>query len=283
MPIDVAKVRGASLPEAAFRWRPDDVILYHLALGAGTRPHDAGDLAYVYEPHLKVLPTYAVIPVFSALTGFLAVEGISVNPMMILHGEQTVTLHRPLPTRGEVDSTARITEVFDKGKGAAIVLETETRDAEGPLASNRFLIFVRGEGGFGGDPGPAPANAAPERPPDLVVESPTLAQQAALYRLTGDRNPLHIDPAFAAMGGFDTPILHGLCTYGIVCRAVVDGLLGGDVTAVADYGARFAGVVFPGETIVTSMWRDGDQVLINAVAKERGKPVITNAAITVRG
>ena len=173
--------------------------------------------------------------------------------------------------------------VYDKGKAALVVIETETKlkGESDPLFVNRFSLFLRGEGGFGGDSGPAPTNAAPDRAPDGVVESPTIPQQALLYRLSGDKNPLHADPGFAKMGGFDVPILHGLCSYGIVCKAVVDKVLGGDTAKVARYQARFAGVFFPGETMVTSYWREGNTILIEAKSKERGAPVISNAAITV--
>jgi acyl dehydratase len=301
MPIDVARVRGTRLPDTVGEWDADDVILYHLGVGAGVPPTDRHELAYVYEGRLQVLPTFAVVPAFGSLAAMLGVDGMAINPMLVLHGEQTVTLHRPLPTAARTVTRARITDVIDKGKGAAIILDTETRldgsdaagdgegegDGDGPLlATNRFLAFARGEGGFGGgggERGTPPANAAPERDPDLVVESPTLPQQAALYRLSGDKNPLHIDPDLAALGGFDRPILHGLCTYGIVAKAVVDHALNGDGAAVASYTARFAGVLFPGETIVTSMWRSPSGVLVKAVCKERGTPVITNAAVTVRG
>jgi len=173
--------------------------------------------------------------------------------------------------------------VYDKGKGALVVLETETTDENGePLCTNRFSAFIRGEGGFGGESGPQPGNAAPDRDPDHVAESPTLAQQALLYRLSGDKNPLHVDPNMAALGGFDRPILHGLCSFGIVCKAAVDLALDGDVGSVARYQARLSGVVFPGETIVTSMWREGDTLLLDAKTKERDSKVITNAALTVR-
>ena len=195
--------------------------------------------------------------------------------MMLLHGEQDLVLHTPLPARAKVENTAKVTGVYDKGKGALVVVETETEDeAGGLLCTNRFSAFIRGEGGFGGDSGPAPGNEAPPRDPDHVVESPTLPQQALLYRLSGDKNPLHVDPNMAALGGFDRPILHGLCSFGIVCKAAVDEALEGDVAKV--------GVVFPGETIVTSMWREGDKVLLSAATKERGSPVITNAALTIK-
>jgi acyl dehydratase len=247
-------------------------------------PTDEKELEYTYEQRLKVLPSFGVLPVFPILGGMIGIEGMSFNPMMLLHGEQDITIHKPLPPQAKVESAGKIIGIYDKGKGATVVIQADTKDENGePLCTNVFTAFIRGEGGFGGESGPQPGNEAPDRAPDIVVESPTLPQQALLYRLSGDRNPLHIDPAMAALGGFDTPILHGLCSFGIVCKAVVDGALDSDVTKVARYQARFAGVVFPGETIVTSMWREGDQVLIRAATKERDSAVITNAAITVKG
>lgn len=283
MPIDVANVLGAELPPGESSWGPDDVILYHLGLGAGVPPTDPGELEYCYEQKLKVLPSFGVVPVFGTLMSILSVPGMQVNPMMILHGEQDLEIHKPIPSVAVVSHTARVTDIFDRVKGASVVVEARTRDASGePLFTNRFSTYIRGEGGFGGERGPRPGNLPPEREPDHVIESPTSPQQALLYRLSGDKNPLHADPSFAAMGGFDRPILHGLCTFGIACKAVVDHALDGDVTQVARYQARFSGVIFPGETIVTSMWREGEQVLLRAVSKERESPALTNAAITIR-
>jgi acyl dehydratase len=230
-----------------------------------------------------VLPSFGVLPVFSMLGGLIGLEGLSFNPMMLLHGEQDLVLHKPLPARAKVENSGRLTNVYDKGKGALVIVETETKDETGALlCTNRFAAFIRGEGGFGGESGPQPGNERPARQPDSVVESPTLPQQALLYRLSGDKNPLHVDPNMAALGGFDRPILHGLCSYGIVCKAAVDNALDGDVTKVGRYQARFSGVVFPGETIVTSIWREGNQLLLDAKTKERDSKVITNAAITIK-
>jgi acyl dehydratase len=283
VPIDVGKVLGAELPPGESSWEPDDVILYHLGLGAGVPPTDLGELEYCYEQNLKVLPSFGVVPVFGTLMGILAVPGMQVNPMMILHGEQDLEIHKPIPTEATVSHTARVTDIFDRVKGASVVVEARTSDASGEtLFTNRFSTYIRGEGGFGGERGPRPGNLPPEREPDHVIESTTSPQQALLYRLSGDKNPLHADPSFAAMGGFDRPILHGLCTFGMACKAVVDHALDGDVTQVARYQARFSGVIFPGETIVTSMWREGETLLLRAVSKERGSPALTNAAITIR-
>ncbi|GIW43391.1 MAG: 3-alpha,7-alpha,12-alpha-trihydroxy-5-beta-cholest-24-enoyl-CoA hydratase [Candidatus Binatia bacterium] len=284
MPIDVQKALGAQLPATAGAWNPDQVILYHLGIGAGmNKPTDPKELEYTYERYLKVLPSFAVIPVFGALGGMNNIPGISINLAMVLHGEQEVVLHRPLPVSAEIENTARVAGIYDKGKAALIVLEVNTKEKGGaPLFTNRFTIFARGEGGFGGDPGPKAQHEMPNRQPDAVVESPTMPHQALIYRLSGDKNPLHCDPEFAKLAGFEKPILHGLCSFGIVCKAVVDTVLDGAVDKVASYGARFSGVVYPGETIVTSMWKEDGKIVIAAKTKERDTPVISNSAIQLR-
>jgi acyl dehydratase len=284
MPIEPQKALAAKFPVSTASWEPDDVILYHLGIGAGVPATDPNELEYTYEKNLKVLPSFGVIPVFSSMGASLFnVEGLKFNPAMLLHGEQDIEIHRPLPTAAQIESRVRIAGIYDKGKAALVVLEIETKEQGGaPLFTNRFSLFLRGEGGFGGESGPKAGNEAPSRAPDFTVESKTLPQQALLYRLSGDKNPLHADPAFAKMGGFDTPILHGLCSFGIVCKAAVDHALKGDVTKVARYQARFAGVFFPGETMVTSIWREGSQLLVASKSKERGTPVLSNAALTLR-
>jgi acyl dehydratase len=286
VPIDLEKARGAKLAPSTGEWGADQVILYHLGIGAGSgagKATDAKELEYTYEKNLKVLPSFGVIPVFGAVGGMAGVPGIQINFALVLHGEQDIEIHRPIPARAKIESNGRIAGIYDKGKAALIVVEVETKEQGGaPLFTNRFSIFARGEGGFGGESGPKAGNESPTRKPDAVVESPTVPHQALLYRLSGDKNPLHADPAFAKLGGFDKPILHGLCSFGIVCKAAVDALLDGDVAKVARYQARFAGVLFPGETIETSLWREGNQILISAKCKERSAPVISNAAITLR-
>ncbi len=279
MPIDLARVVGADLPTTEYSWDEDRVILYHLGLGAGVRPTDPMELPYVYEGSLKVLPTFATIPPFATMIGLGGLDGLDVNPAMILHGEQQVTIHRPLPVSGIVTNRGRVTQVYDKGKGALLVVEVVSSDLVGKLFTNTSSVFVRGEGGFGGEPGPQPWPGLPDRDPDLVVKSPTLPQQALIYRLSGDKNPLHADPAFAAFGGFDRPILHGLSTFGMVCKVVVDGMLEGDTAAVGSFGGRFSGVVFPGEVITTSIWREADRYIISAAVDSRS--VMSPAVLTV--
>jgi acyl dehydratase len=283
MPIDPQKARGAKLPEGESSYTKDQVILYHLGVGAGVPATDPGELAYTYEKNLKVLPSFAVIPAFGSMGGIASVPGMQFNFAMLLHGEQEVILHKPLPPAQKLKTSGHIPEIYDKGKAALVILESTARDELGEkLFTNRFSLFIRGEGGFGGDSGPKAGNVAPERKPDGVVTRTTLPQQALIYRLSGDKNPLHCDPDFAKMAGFDRPIIHGLCSYGIACKAIVDEVLGGDVSQVARYQARFAGVAFPGETYQVSYWKQGKQILLEAKSVERNAPIISNAVVELR-
>jgi len=285
MPIDPNKARGARLPDARSSYDRDKVILYHLGLGAGVPATDPKELEYTYEKNLKVLPSFAVIPSFGSLGGIASIPGMQFNAAMLLHGEQEVILHQPLPVEARLNNSAHIPEIYDKGKAALVILESQAKDeATGqPLFTNRYSLFIRGAGGFGGDSGPKVGNEAPARAPDGVVERTTLPQQALIYRLSGDKNPLHADPEYAKLAGFDTPIIHGLCSYGIACKAIVDDALGGDVTRVARYQARFAGVAFPGETYRISYWKDGaKRILLEAASVERNAKIISNAVIELR-
>jgi acyl dehydratase len=285
MPIDLEKAVGAALPGTTFSWGDDDVILYHLGVGAGVPPTDPRELRYAYEGDLWVLPTYATIPQFPIMMSMAMAPGFDINPAMILHGEHEILLHDTIPTSGTVTQTGQVTDVLDKGKGALAIVEivSVSEKTGRPLFINRASIFIRGEGGFGGDSGPSSADQTPDRAPDHVVESPTLPQQALLYRMaSGDKNPLHADPGFAAFAGFDRPILHGLCTYGIVCKAAVDHAIQGGPGGVESFRARFSGAVLPGETLVTSVWEDGDRIVVNADVKERATTVLTNGVIGLR-
>lgn len=283
MPIDREKAMAAEFPAGEGSYTEDDVILYHLGIGAGVPPTDPRELQYAYEQNLKVLPTFAVVAKTGAQGSILSVPGLEFNPVMLLHGEQDVEIHQPLPTSAKIKGQMRIADVYDKGKAAVAIVEIAVRDASGaPLFTNRMALFMRGEGGFGGPSGPKAGNQAPERAPDGVIETTTFPQQALLYRLNGDKNPLHADPDFAKMAGFDRPIIHGLCSYGITCKAIVEHVLDGDVTKVARFQARFAGIAFPGETYLTSYWKEGDNILLQVKSKERDAAIISNAAVTVR-
>ena len=283
MPIDVEAALGSSLPSRQFAWDEDRVILYHLGLGAGAPPTDPLELSYTYEGNLSVLPSFGTVAAYSAMAAASMARGVDINWALVLHGEQDLEIRRPIPRSGEVTSQPRVAHIYDKGRAALMVVEVTSTDQQTGevLFINRSSLFIRGEGGWGGSPGPKASNQAPSREPDHIIRSPTLPQQALLYRLSGDKNPLHADPAFAALGGFDRPILHGLCTYGVVCKAAVDTVLGGDAARARRYRARFAGVVFPGETVTTRMWEEGDKVLLEAVVEDRDATVLSNAALWV--
>jgi acyl dehydratase len=275
MPIDPDLALAAPPVSTELVWTPQDVQLYHLGLGAGVPATDPAELAYAYEKGLKVLPTFAVVAGRPTGVSMFSTPGIDIQLVNVLHGGQAIEVHREIPASGRATATGRITDIWDKGKAAVIRTESVIADADGPLWTNRSQVFVRGEGGFGGERGPSVVDDKPGREPDLVLEVPTLEQLALIYRLSGDWNPLHADPAFAAMAGFDRPILHGLCSYGITCKAVVDRVLDGEVGRVAEYSTRFAGVFFPGETMRVRVWDDGaDMLRITSSAVERDDAVV---------
>ncbi|MFN8071833.1 MAG: MaoC/PaaZ C-terminal domain-containing protein [Mycobacterium sp.] len=259
MPIDLDVALGAELEPVEFSWSSSDVQLYHLALGAGADPMDVRELRYLTDGTPQVLPTFSSVAASFHMTEppRVSFPGIEIELSRVLHASEAVTVPGPLPPSGTARATTRITDVWDKGKAAVILNETTVADPDGTvLWRTKRSIFARGEGGFGGERGPSTAVSAPDRAPDVEIDIPVLPQQALLYRMCGDRNPLHSDPGFASAAGFPRPILHGLCTYGMTCKALVDKLLDGDASAVGSYGGRFAGVVFPGETIRASVWRD---------------------------
>ncbi|MBM7461503.1 MaoC/PaaZ C-terminal domain-containing protein [Rhodococcus coprophilus] len=289
MPIDVTAALTADPTVRAARWTERDVILYHLGLGAGADSLDPAELRWVYEKNLRVLPTFAMVAGQGISAGAvthagLNLPGIDIDLRRILHGGQSVTVHAPIPVSGSATLSSRVSDVWDKGKAAVIVLEQSAVDSDGkPLWTTAMQIWARGEGGFGGAAGPETSSTVPEREADKVLVSPTSPQQALVYRLSADMNPLHADPDFAKSAGFDRPILHGLASYGVVCKAVVDGLLDGDPTRVRSFSVRFAGSLYPGETIETAVWRDGDTLTIVATCPERdGGPVLTHATMEIR-
>ncbi|RFU86142.1 3-alpha,7-alpha,12-alpha-trihydroxy-5-beta-cholest-24-enoyl-CoA hydratase [Streptomyces triticagri] len=270
MPIDAAQAVAAAPRRAELTWGHKDIQLYHLGLGAGTPATDPDELRYTLESRLHVLPSFATVAGGGmASQGGLAAPGIDVDLTKVLHGGQQVTLHRPIPVQGKAVQEASVAAVYDKGSAAVVVLRAEAADDDGPLWTCDSQIFIRGEGGFGGERGSSARQELPDRAPDRTVEIPVREDLAQLYRLSGDWNPLHADPEFAKLAGFDKPILHGLCTYGMTLKAVVDTELGADVSRVTSYGTRFTGVVFPGETLRVRMWRSEGRVQITVTAVER--------------
>ena len=255
MPINPDAI-GATTDPQPFEWTDRETMLYALGVGCGTK-----DLAFTTENShdipQQVLPTYAVI-----CCGAWAAGGKvgDFNWAMLLHGSQRIRLHAPLPPAGKLNVSAEVVDIQDKGEGknAILVLKGTGKDDDGNLIAETWsTAVIRGEGGFGGQPGERPvAPEFPDREPDATVALPTTEDQPLLYRLSGDRNPLHSDPWFAQnLAGFPKPILHGLCTYGIAGRVLVAELGGGDASKITAVGARFTSPVFPGETLTTSVWR----------------------------
>lgn len=287
MPIDLNTALAAAPTAGHLEWDASDVLLYHLALGAGSDPTDDLELNYATEAGTAVVPTFAVVaPLLRSKEPVtLSYPGVEVDLRTILHASQRVELHRPLTRAGAAITSTGVANIYDKGSAALLVVDTTAHDIAGvPLWTSSMRMFSRGEGGFGGERGPAGPPNPPDRAPDHVVATPTLPQQALWYRLLGDRNPLHSDPAVATAAGFPRPILHGLCTMGIVCRAVVDAVADGATDRVASVEVRFTGPVFPGETLRTSIWQEADAILFATTVDERDNaPALANGELTLRG
>lgn len=273
MPINPDAVGNESEPVTA-SWTSKDALLYAVGIGAGT-----DELAFTTENTNGV--DQVVFPTFAVVIGWgqgSAMRGIgSFNPALLVHGEQRVTLHKPIPAEGSVTMQGKIVGIYDKGKAAVVATETTLTDnADGtPMCTLYSSAFIRGEGGWGGDRGPSgPRNTPPERDPDESVTYQTSPDQALVYRLSGDRNPLHSDPSFAAMGGFDRPILHGLCTYGFTGRALLHTLAGSDPSRFQHVEGRFSSPVLPGDALTVDMWRTGDGEAVFTTKKQDGTVVI---------
>ncbi len=276
-PFDVDAYLARRL-EFETRWSAKDVMLYQLGLGFGRDPMDEAELAFVYEKKLVVMPSFATILAFGQR---MITTADDLNLVKLLHAEQSTELHRPIPPEGTVRGVARISDIIDKGgdKGCIIAQEIllELADSGEKLATLRSSGFYRGDGGRGGTPRPSPApHAIPDRAPDKTAAIETQPGQALLYRLSGDYNPLHAEPDFARAAGFQQPILHGLCSYGVACRAVVQAFVPGEPHRVAGFDVRFSAPVYPGETILTELWRDGDIVSYRCRVKERDLVVLNN-------
>jgi acyl dehydratase len=275
MPINPDAVGSKGEPHD-HSWTSKDAILYALGVGAGAADPFV-ELEFTTENTKgvvqQVLPTMAVVLGVGS-TGAMANIG-SFNPAMLVHGEQGIELFGPLPVAGTVSTVGEITGIYDKVKGAVVEMTAISTDvATGEkLFSNRTQLFIRGEGGWGGDRGPEP---------DHVVTLQTRTDQALIYRLSGDRNPLHSDPSFAAMGGFDRPILHGLCTYGFTGRALLGALCGGDPTRFGSMEGRFSSPVLPGEALTVKMWVDGDAAVFQTSGGD-GRVVLDAGRCTFSG
>jgi len=274
-----ANLVGTKFEPRQVSWNSKDTMLY--ALGVGARPSD--ELDFLYEGRgPKVLPTYAVIPGLYAM-GNIG-RAVKRDIARMLHGEQGIELLRPLPPEAELNMESTLSEVWDKGKAGVIGVRAEFSDADGPVFRTHSTLFYIGGGGFGGEPGPSSRdkNRAPDREPDLVVEYETREDQGAIYRLSGDRVPLHIDPEFAKKAGYDKPFMHGLCSYGLVGRAVLHSLCDGDPERFVSLEGRFAERVAFGDHILTKSWRTGDGEARLRGETQDGKIALSQARPTFR-
>ena len=265
-----------------FTYTDRETMLYALGVGFGRDPMNEAEVPFVFENGLKTVPTLATVIAWGQRT--IGQSGI--NYLMVVHGEQRLTVHKPLPASATIVADERVSGAVDKGAGKGALIFTEKvirlKGTNEKLCTLGGTIFARGDGGFGGpSTGAIEPHPIPERKADVVHEADTRADQALLYRLSGDRNPLHSDPKIATMAGFPRPILHGLCSYGTACRSVLATVCKYDHTLIAGFDVRFSSPVFPGETIVTEMWKDGKVVSFRSKVKERDVVVINNGKCTL--
>ena len=284
MPIDYDDMMQSGATDLTARYDEKDVMLYALGVGFGRDPLDANELPFVYEnAGLKVPPTFASVigrgeapPERQRMP-----QKSQINFMMVVDGERRITIHKPLPPAADILADERYLDILDKGegKGAVLIQERVARDAKSGdrLFTIVSSIFARGDGGFGGKPqGGPPLHDIPERAPDLVKDCDTRADQALLYALSGDRNPLHRDPRLAQAVGFPRPILHGLCSYGTACRAILSTVAAYAPERIRQFDVRFSKPVFPGETLAVEIWADGNTISFRATVKERPGTVVLN-------
>ena len=290
--IDYAKLKARKFQDVEHAYDEKDTMLYALGLGYGHDPMDEKQLQFVYEKNLKALPT---LPVVIASPGFWVKEPDSgIDWVRIVHGEQSLTVHKPLPVAGTVIGRLRITALVDKGEGkGALVYQERTlheKSSNALLSTIHSVTFCRADGGFsakpgngpkGGDPAPAPKPATPDTAPQAVCDLPTLPQAALIYRLCADRNPLHAEPAVATAAGFPRPILHGLATYGVAGHAILKTYCDYDPARLKSLALRFSSPVFPGETIRTEMWREANRVQFRAKVIERDIVVLSHGTAEI--
>ena len=276
MPINYDEIMSMTSENVEISYSDKDSILYSLGVGLGNDPMNLAELKYVYENSQVALPSMATN--FQYHSPLLLKANI--NFILVVHGEQKLSFSNPLPVSGDFISNAKVIGCYDKGAGKGAIIDVETtinlKKDNTEICKLVSTTFARGDGGFGGPESPKSEIFKPEGDPDFVHEIKTKPDQALIFRLSGDYNPLHSDPNFAKTAGFEKPILHGMCTYGIACRSLVESVCEGDAKRLKKFDCRFSSPVYPGETIVTEMWKNGSKVYYQSKVKERDKIVIKN-------
>jgi acyl dehydratase len=282
--LDTEAVLNWRFEEVTRRYEKRDSILYALGLGFGADPLDPAALRHVYEDGLQAFPTMAVV--LGNPGPWMRDPRTGIDWVRSLHGEQGLVIHATLPPEGVVVARNRVTAILDKGpgKGALLQMARDLHAQDGRLLATRSSTsFLRGDGGCGGTGGVQPKPPViPDRPPDRVHDLPTRPEAALIYRLSGDDNPVHVDPKVARRAGFDRPILHGLCTYGMAGRAIVATICDGDAARLRELHVRFSAPIYPGETIRTELWREGEEWRLRALALERGVVILNHGRAVVR-
>ena len=278
MPINYDEIMSLKSENIEISYTDKDSILYGLGVGLGNDPMNMDELKYVYENGQIALPSMATN--FQYHSSLLM--SANLNFIMVVHGEQKLSIINPIPVSGEFVADMKVINCFDKGasKGAIVEVETTVKLKSDGTEICKLIstTFARGDGGFGGPESPPQKVYEPEGTPDIVDEITTKPDQALIFRLSGDYNPLHSDPNFAKAAGFPKPILHGLCTYGVACRSIVKTACDKDVKKLKSFNCRFSSPVFPGETIVTEMWKNGNVINFQSKVKERDKIILKNGA-----
>ena len=274
MPINYDEIMSMTSENVEISYSDKDSILYSLGVGLGNDPMNMAELRYVYENSQVALPSMATNFQYHSPLLLRA----NINFILVVHGEQKLSFTNPLPVSGDFISNAKVIGCYDKGPGKGAIIDVETtinlKKDNTEICKLVSTTFARGDGGFGGPESPKNEMFKPEGDPDVVHEIKTKPDQALIFRLSGDYNPLHSDPNFAKTAGFKKPILHGMCTYGIACRSLVESVCEGDAKRLKKFDCRFSSPVYPGETIVTEIWKDGSKVYYQSKVKERDKIVI---------